>query len=530
MQQKPPNVLILYNAPRDLDLKGRPSAWRESDAGVVAEVQAVSDALHRQRVDHRRVGIVHLRDVGGVLAATRENVVFNLVEELDEPLDACLVPKLCGAYGKACTGCDTPALILAADKWRTKLILGAAGLPCPPGGIVPPGQESSDSQGFEGPFIVKPLFSDASEGIDAASVVPGPGPALRRAVERIHREFEQPALIEQFVGHRELNVSLLERDGRVEVLPIAEIDFAAFGQDRPRLMDYSAKWLPDSFEFQNTPRVLPAPLSDSEAEAIRNLALRAWSVLGCHDYARVDIRVDEQGRPFILELNANPDISPDAGFTAALAAGGVAYEDFVSILTANALSRMPAACRPARTAGARPRSSPRHLRIRGARSEDRALILSLLKGTERFRPGEMDVATFVLDESLKSGDEGPYHSRVVEDARQVVGWVCFGPTPCTLDTYDIYWMAVALQQQRRGVGTSLIRHAEAVIRERGGRMVAIETSGTPDYAPAWQFYKDMGYQETARITDFYAPGDDKLVFTKRLQGREVRILRREPSE
>jgi D-alanine-D-alanine ligase len=94
-------------------------------------------------------------------------------------------------------------------------------------------------------------------------------------------------------------------------------------------VDYAAKWLPDSFAYQNTPRVIPARLTRRQADAVRQLALGAWHAMGCRGYARVDMRLNAAGRPQVLEVNPNPDISLDAGFAAALEAGGIPYEEFV---------------------------------------------------------------------------------------------------------------------------------------------------------------------------------------------------------
>jgi len=328
MKRKRPGVLILHQAPPAAG-GGKP-AWSESDAGVMAEVRAVADALDVLGCCRRTLGAARLEDIPGILAEAREEVVFNLVESFAaRPADANLVPAVAGAFGKACTGNDTPCLALALDKWRTKAVLGAAGLPCPCGVMIPPGGKVTISRLPAGPYIVKPAHSDASEGIDAASVIEAAGPALARAVLRVHRELGQPALIEQYIAGRELNVSVLERRGAVEMLPIAEIDFSAFPAGLLRIVDYAAKWLPASFAYQNTPHIIPARLTRRQAGAVRQLTLGAWRAIGCRGYARVDMRLSAAGRPLVLEVNPNPDIALDAGFAAALAAARIPYEEFV---------------------------------------------------------------------------------------------------------------------------------------------------------------------------------------------------------
>ena len=510
-----PKVLILYHVPRSEVAHCRTCAPRESDAGVLEEVRAVCAALGRLRIDYRVVGVAALTELRDVLTYSLETVVVNLIEDIaGQPQDAALVPAISQAYGKTCTGSDSNCLMLAQDKWKTKAILQSAGLECPSGMLVLPGGSVPMESLPEGPYIVKPLFSDASEGIDAESVLDRPGPALQEAARRIHKEFRQPALVEQFVGHRELNVSLLERAGHVEVLPIAEIDFGAFGESRPRIVGYSAKWLPESFEFRNTPRMIPAPLTASEAAHVRRMALTAWEALGCRDYVRVDFRLSAQGRPVILEVNPNPDISPDAGFAAALEAGEISYDEFVGSLLENAIARLPEGESPCRVVAMPEQHALTTVRIREARSDDRDAILSLLTGTDRFHAFELAVAKAVLDEALRPDGQAQYQSLVADDEGTAVGWICFGPTPCTLGTFDIYWLGVSPSSHRKGLGTMLVQRAEECLRKMGARMIVVDTSGRGDYLPARCFYERQGYEEVSRIRDFYAPGDDKVTYAK----------------
>ena len=476
------------------------------------QVRAVADALSRHRVTYRIAGVAALDDFPRVLAASAEPVVFNLVESLDAATgDAMLVPAVCSAFGKSATGNDTPCMTLGIDKWRTKSVLLAAGIPTPPGWLVPIGARLSAAGLLPGPYIVKPLRADASEGIDATSVVPKAGPRLQRAIARVHTEFRQPALGECFFGCREFNVGIVELKGRVAMLPIAEIDFSAFGPDRPRIVDYAAKWLPGTFEFDHTPRVRPKALPARLARQVERSCLAAWNVLGCRDYARADIRVDEDNRIAILEINPNPDITPCAGFSCGLRDAGIRHDRFVLGMVENAVRRLP----PAR----HPRARQRAVRgtpgvVRPTRIGDREEILSFVKATRFFRPNELEIADEVLTDAIAKGDESHYESYAVELDRKPAAWIAFGPTPCTIGTYDIYWIAVAPECQRLGFGRRLLAHAEDRIRRLGGRMVIIETSGRPIYEPTRGFYFKCGYRESGRIRDFYAPGDDKVIFSK----------------
>ena len=144
--------------------------------------------------------------------------------------------------------------------------------------------------------------------------------------------------MEAFIDGREFNVSVLE-NGAVKPLPVSEIDFSAMPKDLPRILGYEAKWFEDDPLYQKTPPVCPAAIDDGTRETLQGLAGAAFRTMGCRDYARVDFRMDTKGRPFILEVNPNPDISTNAGYARALKAAGIAYADFWGWMVKNALER-----------------------------------------------------------------------------------------------------------------------------------------------------------------------------------------------
>lgn len=509
------SVLVLHNEPRP----GGASGHVESDAGVLAEAAAVAEALRGAGVPHRVAGVRTIRDVPDALLGGEEKVVFNLVEGFHEdPEKAALVPAVCEAFGRACTGSGTDALLLTFDKEWTKGVLRSAGLPVPPGVIVPPGGVVRVEELPPGELIVKPARADASEGIRAeTSLSAGPGPRLDGAVRSVHDRFRGAALVEALVGERELNVSLLQRGDEVIVLPLAEIDFGAFPEGKPRIVDYAAKWEERSFEFHHTPRLIPAPLPEETAERVRRMALDAWTATGCRDYARVDFRLGAGDEPFILEVNANPDISPDAGFPAALAAAGIPFADFVLAAVRNGAARLPASAgAPRKSAG----PAPEGVVIRRTAASDREGIARLLRATRFFRDNEVEIAIEVLDEAIEKGADGHYRSYTALRGERPAGWVAFGPTPCTSGTWDLYWIAVSPDEQGTGVGAALMAHAERMIAESSGRLVIVETAGREIYEPTRRFYLKLAYAEASRLKDFYAPGDDKVTYTKVLDRRE----------
>jgi ribosomal protein S18 acetylase RimI-like enzyme len=123
----------------------------------------------------------------------------------------------------------------------------------------------------------------------------------------------------------------------------------------------------------------------------------------------------------------------------------------------------------------------------------------------------------LLDEALEAGAGGHYQSFAIELDGEVAGWICLGPTPCSLGAWDVYWLGVAAEQQGKGLGQALLRHAERLINKRGGYLSVIETSGSPGYVSTRGFYLKAGYHEAARLPDFYAPGDDRIIYTKDLR-------------
>lgn len=153
--------------------------------------------------------------------------------------------------------------------------------------------------------------------------------------------------------------------------------------------------------------------------------------------------------------------------------------------------------------------------VRRPGQPDRTAILDLVEATGAFRPEEVGVAAEVLDGHLAEPN-GDYRALVYATGGRVEGWIAYGPTPLTRGTWDIYWLAVHPRSQRRGIAAGLTDAAENEARARGGRLCVIETSSTQAYAPAREFYSKRGYREAARIADFYAPGDDRVILTRLL--------------
>jgi ribosomal protein S18 acetylase RimI-like enzyme len=147
---------------------------------------------------------------------------------------------------------------------------------------------------------------------------------------------------------------------------------------------------------------------------------------------------------------------------------------------------------------------------------DRAAIEPLLRATGFFRDTEIDIALEVLDAYFDRPDRDYSALGAFTLGGELIGYVCYGPTPCTTGTYDLYWIAVAPAAQNGGVGTILVQEVERRLAEADARLVIVETSSQPLYEPTRAFYVRKGYAEVARVPDFYADGDDRVIFAKRI--------------
>lgn len=341
-------VLVLYNQVEESD-----ESFLESRSGIMDQVNAVVDSLEKLNIEYEVIPVRDLRHLAQILPTREEKLVFNLIEDFEGSINQVnVVPALYEAFGFGYTGNGTETLFLSLDKTLAKAVLVAAGLPCPAGISIGPVETNGCASLLDnlkkGKYIIKPACTDASEGIEVDSVVDVPSAAAIDRIKWIHEKFNQAAIVEQYIPSRELNVSVIETENGVKVLPIAEIDFSAFSKKQLKIVDYDAKWIKDSFGYNNTPRIIPAPLNETVAEKVRSLSIEAWQALNrnesgqvhrCHGYARVDFRLDENDSPYVLEVNPNPDISPDAGLAAALAADGIPYEMFVLMMLQNAIRK-----------------------------------------------------------------------------------------------------------------------------------------------------------------------------------------------
>jgi len=331
-----PRVLVVHN--RDFENAGADpeNRAREDIRGTAEDVAAV---LARGGFRAELVGVGD-----DVLAAMAEIVglapdaVFNLCESIagDNSFEP-LLPLLLDHAGIAYTGSPPLTLGLSLHKHKAKDLLRAAGIPTPASTLLTKRNVSAVRLPF--PLIVKPSREDGSVGITRASVVHDRD-ALERQVAAVVSRYRQPALVERYIEGREIYVSMIaRRDGRPEMLPLYEIDFAEMPADRPRIVSFEGKWVESSPEFRGTKPVPCAPLPAGTAAAITRVAEAAFAALELRDYGRLDLRLDADGTPYVIDVNPNCDLSTDAGFARSCAAAGLSYDDLIRRIVDLALGR-----------------------------------------------------------------------------------------------------------------------------------------------------------------------------------------------
>jgi D-alanine-D-alanine ligase len=305
------------------------AAGRPDSSDTLVEAQAIAAELEKQGFE--TVTLPVGLDLGALERALRElapHAVFNLIESLEGRGQLLhLAPALLESLGVPFTGCSAHALGLTTNKPAAKRLLDRADVATP---------AVLGARAGDGPWIVKSVYEHASLGLDDSSVVEGADAAVR-VLEARRAEFGGEWFAERFVPGRELNVGVIASPAGPRVLPVAELRFEGYPAGKPAIVGYAAKWDADSFEYRNTVRSFAVePELGARAE---RLALACWELFALDGYARVDFRVDSSGMLFVLEINANPCLSPDAGFAAALEHAGIAYGDAIAWLVADARRR-----------------------------------------------------------------------------------------------------------------------------------------------------------------------------------------------
>ena len=321
-----PTLLLLYNQPQLAP--DHPDA--ESEHTVLETATELTQIL-REQYDVVPFALgPDPAPLWDILRGQKPDVVFNLFEgNPGNPETESFVAGLLDWSGVPYTGSPFSALCLARAKHTTKYLLKGAGFPTARFQVLD--HLPAPDCGLDFPVIVKPATQDASVGIDQESVCPTPA-QLRKRVEYVFKTYGPPVIVEEYLAGRELHVTVIELPN-LKALPPAEVVFQSNGQSRWPIFTYADKW--NAAQDLRMPTDLPSDL----VHELERIAIGAFRLLGCRDYARVDFRLKANGAPHILEVNPNPEICDHVGLTGCLAASGIAHREFILRIAHQALSR-----------------------------------------------------------------------------------------------------------------------------------------------------------------------------------------------
>ena len=324
-------VGLVFNLKKDLvaDEDDPPDAQAELDGETT--VLAIAQSL--RRAGHEVILIDGDERAWEKLSHKNIDIVFNISEGLRGESRESQIPALLEMLGIPYTGSGVLTLAVTLDKPTTKKILAYHGLPTPRFVVVPPGQEPDDT-GLRYPLFVKPAHEGSSMGVSPSSKVTNAA-ELKREVEKIHQLYRQEALVEEYLPGREFTVGILGNESPT-IFPIMEINFSQCPPEHNNVYSrqFKVEWDDERFFL------CPAPLTLAEEEKIKDLALKAFRVLGCRDVARIDLRLDQEGNPYVLEINPLPGLAPGySDLPRAAAVAGVSFDELVQGILDHALDR-----------------------------------------------------------------------------------------------------------------------------------------------------------------------------------------------
>ncbi len=290
---------------------------------VLVQIDSISAAL--RELGHETVPLalsLNLQATKEELLRQKPDLVFNLVESVNgSGRMISLGPLLLEELNIPYTGAKADAMFFTSNKILTKRMLAREGVP------TAPWLESGDDLRHIGPkdrYLIKSVWEHASCGLADDALIEGNPDLIRERLKR------SSCFAEAYIEGREFNLAILAGPGGPEFLPPSEILFEDYPPEKLRIVCYRAKWIEDSFEYSHTPRTFKFRKKDhAMLSHMKELALHCWNVFHLTGYARVDFRVDPSGKPWVLEINANPCLSPDGGFAAAARHSGLSYREVI---------------------------------------------------------------------------------------------------------------------------------------------------------------------------------------------------------
>lgn len=310
---------------------------KEDELDCLQQAEAIAQALHTLHYDPQLLSFgLDLNQTINKLKALKPQAVFNIVETLDSRGSLIyFAPAMLDMLQIPYTGCGTQAVFQTSNKPLSKKIMHYEGIDTPTW-LDQEGCGPADTAGL---YLIKSAWEHASIGLDENSFVRYTN--KENFLDEMNRRKEilgGSCYAEAYIDGREFNVALISGKEGAHVLPIAEMLFQNYDPDKPKIVDYKAKWITDSFEYNNTVRKFDFPENDAGLiSSLREIALRCWDIFSLRGYARVDFRVDHNGKPWVLEINSNPCLTPDAGFAAALAQEKIEYHEAIGWIIDNAI-------------------------------------------------------------------------------------------------------------------------------------------------------------------------------------------------
>ncbi|HVE73367.1 MAG TPA: D-alanine--D-alanine ligase [Thermoanaerobaculia bacterium] len=333
-------VVILYNTWEGYE--EYPGAEAEKRSGKKkkkkkTDIEAISDALRELGHEPSKLAIDGRPQTLTRVRNTQADLFFNLVESYagDDTMEMHFAAYL-DLVGKRYTGAGPQGSFLAMDKSVAKMIIRYHELYTPYSAVVNEGRVEH-AQDIKFPVIVKPASEDASKGIDATSVVT----SLKELLEKIHyvqKEFETAVLLEEYIEGREIYAAILGNE-KPEALPPVELDLSKLPDGMPRIAGYEVKFDVTTEAYKKTKSAPARDLSEETVELIQQTALTAYRALKLRDYGRIDLRLAENGRVYVLEANPNPWLDPAAEFAMAAKESGRSYTQTIGEIVELAMRR-----------------------------------------------------------------------------------------------------------------------------------------------------------------------------------------------
>lgn len=340
MSRKRLHIALVYNTFRDI------APENPSDRGGMADLRAM---IRRQARGLRKAGfqVTVLAMADDLLAFQRRlrrlmpDVVFNQYDDVVygakyEMRLAAVVRMM----GFPISGSPALALGLCREKYSTACLLAGQGIPIPGETAMLTSIKHVDERDWQFPLIVQASQEHCGLGLDRNSVVHSKR-QLREKVRQVVREFNQPALAQRFLPGREFNVGLVGGN-KLRIMPLAEVDYSQLPDEIPPIMSYAAKNMENTVEYKKTSVVCPAQNIEPElAKRIGQVAARAFRAVGGWGYGRVDVRLDEEGNPKVLDVNCNPLLDEGIGLARSAERAGISWSKLLKLIVNAAMERMP---------------------------------------------------------------------------------------------------------------------------------------------------------------------------------------------